>query len=500
MLTANGGVVLKTITPEKSGVSSAKIQEYIEYLEENHISTHSIIMMRGDDIFFENYWKPFNADFKHRMYSVSKSLVGLAVGFLEQDGLIDLDKEIQEYFPKECKAQKDENMRRQTVRDMLMMSTAKQDRYWFSDKPADRVQYYFEHLGSESRPGGLFFRYDSTGSFVLGALVERIVGKPFMEYLRDKMFREIGVSDGAYCLKSPGGHSWGDSAVICTPRDMLKIARFTMNGGSWNGKQLLNRDYVTTATSKLIDNDYLNEGLSNNMGYGYLIWRTLDNSFFFNGMGSQLAICVPDKDIIMMYNADTQGSDPTAREMIIQGFFRMIVRPAADEALPEDAVAHKALLDYAESLELFSAKGRKVSPLAEKIHGVTYAMGDNPMGISKVRFDFTDEGGVLSYVNAQGDKQLPFGLCANVFGEFPQDGYADEMACVPGNRRYACAASAAWVDNTKLHLKVQIIDKYFGVLDAVFAFKGDCCSIVMNKTAEDFLSEYQGMATGFAVK
>ena len=61
---------------------------------------------------------------------------------------------------------------------------------------------------------------------------------------------------------------------------------------------IMMRAYVTAATSKLIDNGYMNDELSNTMGYGYLIWRTLDNSFFFNGMGSELAICVPDEDFL----------------------------------------------------------------------------------------------------------------------------------------------------------------------------------------------------------
>ncbi len=483
-------------TPEAVGVSSAAIQEYIVYLEENAIATHDMLLMRGDDVFFEGYWKPFDAAFQHRMYSVSKSVVALAVGFAEQDGLIDLDKPIVEYFPVESAAQTDKYMRRQTVRDMLMMSTAKQDRYWFTDKPADRVQYYFENPSTDSRPAGVFFRYDSTGSFILCALVERLTGMTFLEYLRGKFLDEIGVSPDIYCLKCPGGHSWGDSAIICTPLDMLKIARFTLNGGSWNGKQLLNRAFMDAAVAKQLDNQYGDAEEFNGSGYGYLIWRTLDNSFFFNGMGSQLAVCVPSKDMIMMYNADTQLCD-TTRQLIMEGFFRMIVRPAED-ALPENPTAHKALCDYAATLELLSVKGDALSPIKTQIDGVTYIMNTNKMGISRLRFDFCADGGVMTYTNAQGEKQLPFGLCRNEFGTFPQDGYPDDVATVPGKRRFACATSAAFVDDRKLHLKVQVIDTCFGVLDMVFGFKDDTCAVVMRKSAEDFFGEYEGEAVGYA--
>ena len=37
---------------------------------------------KGDDIFFEKYWAPFTADTLHRMYSVTKSFVSIAIGFL----------------------------------------------------------------------------------------------------------------------------------------------------------------------------------------------------------------------------------------------------------------------------------------------------------------------------------------------------------------------------------------------------------------------------------
>ena len=73
-------------TPESVGVSSEKIEQFIKRLEDKQLATHSLILARGNQIFFEHYWEPFHREFQHRMYSVSKSFVSLAIGFLEQDG------------------------------------------------------------------------------------------------------------------------------------------------------------------------------------------------------------------------------------------------------------------------------------------------------------------------------------------------------------------------------------------------------------------------------
>ena len=67
--------MFKKVTPEKAGISSKTVLRYLNILEDYGLSTHSIIMARGNDIFLECYYKPFNKDFKHRMYSVSKSFV-----------------------------------------------------------------------------------------------------------------------------------------------------------------------------------------------------------------------------------------------------------------------------------------------------------------------------------------------------------------------------------------------------------------------------------------
>ena len=81
-----------------------------------------------------------------------------------------------------------------------------------------------------------------------------------------------------------------------------------------------------------------------------------------------------------------------------------------------------------------------------------------------------------------------------------QDGYSDEIATIPGNIHYKCASSAAWISEDTLDIQVQIIDKYFGVLNMRFGFKENRVAIQMHKVAEDFLKEYSGFATGYIQK
>lgn len=484
--------VLHYQTPEAVGISSRDVEAYIRLLESRHLATHDVLMARGNQIFYEHYWKPFTSDFRHRMYSVSKSFVALAVGFLVQDGLAALDDPMSLYFPEELQGQEDRNMHRQTIRQMLTMSTAKQDRNWFRAQTEDRVRFYFANDRKETRPPGTIFDYDSTGSFVLGALVERLTGKTLMAYLKEKLFDEIGVRPDASCLRCPGGHSWGDSGILCTPMDLLRVARFTLNGGSWDGKQLLDREYVKAATSKQIDNNYAEIHCCDSYGYGYLIWRTYQDSFFFDGMGCQFAVCVPEQDLILIYNADNQGK-AGAHHVIIDGFFDCIVNRAASGPIAEDRQGLEQLQAYSEGLKLAAAEGPAHSGFEKSVEGKVWYFQDNPMGISKMKLTFSGEKGCLSYTNAQGDKELTFGMGCNEFGLFPQEGYsADVGSCFAPGNYYHCAASAAWVEERKLRILVQIIDRYFGNLSITLGFTEDEVGVYMEKNAEFFLNEYAG--------
>ena len=485
--------MFRNVSPESVGVKSENVLEYIKYLERRGIVMHSIIMMRGNDIFAEYYYKPFDKDFVHRQYSQTKSYVSVAIGLLEEEGKLKLSDTIDSHFPERIDKELSPFLKEQTIEDMLKMETAASYPNWFTSGDPDRVHMYLNN-GTQVHPAGTLWWYDSTGSHVLGALVEKLTGKNLLDYLKEKLFNKMGTFSTAEILKTPNGEAWGDSALLCTPRDMLSFARFVMNYGTWENERLMNEAYLRKATSKISDNNL--EGFTNcdSYGYGYQIWRAEQNSFAFLGMGGQDTVCVPDKDLIIVYNGDNQGKS-NAREITMNGFFDYIVNNINENALPENKEALNKLNSYTENLELAYLKGNKTSPFINEINGKVYiAQGENQMGIKKFSLSFYGDEGAFKYENAQGEKEIKFGIGKNVFGKFPELGYSNEIGGVrtTGGFMYNCAASLIFSEEKKIKLKVQIIDKYFGNFTATFAYKNNSCAVRMTKTAEDFLEKYHG--------
>ncbi len=485
--------MFQTVTPEKVGIKSKDVLDFLEGAENCTSSLHSILLLRGNDIFCEGYYAPFQRDSLHRMYSQTKSYVGIAVGLLEEEGKLRLSDKIADYFRDKIDGELHPWFEAQTIEDMLTMRTCCQPEDWFTSDDKDRVHNYFNR-SKVVRPSGTTWEYDSAGSQVLCALVERLAGKPILDYMKEKLFNEMGSFQNARVLKAPTGESWGDSALLCTARDMASFGRLLMNGGVWGGKRLMNEEYVKKATSKIVDEQETGHRNTPCVGYGYQIWRTKENTFAFLGMGQQLTICSPEKDIMVVCTSNSQGAYYPYGVFIDQ-FIEKILRRAGDAPLPEDKEATKTLQDKLSSLKIRALRGEETSPTVEKINGKKFIpVSENKQGITEFSLRFNGNEGVFAYTNAQGKKELPFGINENVFGKFPQYGYSNEYGATPTTDGflYDCATSATWRTEDTFTIYTQIIDKYLGNLTVTFAFKGEYVSVVMTKFAEAYLLEYNG--------
>ncbi len=484
-------------TPESAGVPSKGILNYLKFLNKRELSLHSVLIARGDKLICEAYWAPFDAAVPHRMYSQTKSYVGLAVRLLADDGLISLDDKIIKYFPEKLPEKIHPFLAELSIRNMLMMRTCYDGcPTWFTSDTDDRVKYYFSHTPTVYP--GTQYHYDSEGSFVMGALVERLTGKTFLDYLRDKCLREIGFSETAYCLKCPGGHSWADSALICTPLDMLKYGRFVGCYGKWKGRQIIRRGIFEEAFSEKSATFESGFRAYADNGYTSQFWHSYGKAFGFNGMHDQFTMYDPETDITFTCTSGNRRNT-SSREIMTEFLLNNVIEQAADGALPENEADYRELEDYISGLELIASTGAKNSAVEAEINGRIFTAEKSTTGISDFSFTFTDDKCEFSFVNEQGSKKIVAGRGEyNIFQDFPQTGYSGEVGgkVCPGHT-YKCAASFAWESENQMLMKVQIIDEYIGNLYISFAYRDGYARVRMDGDAEHFLKEYN---TAFTAK
>lgn len=480
---------LPSVSPESKGLSCKSITAFVQRLR--RLNMHSYMLLRDGLVLSEGYWKPFDARSGHRMYSVSKTFTSAAIGALCGEGRISLSDPVAKYFPDMLPEKPHPFILSMTIRDLLIMATPfTQPTY--SPNRRDWTKSFF--TTAPSHPAGTVFAYDTSGTFILDALIERVTGMPFLEYLKDKAFRKMGMSEEMWCVKSPDGYSWGGSGVICTTADLAKFAQLFLNGGEWEGEQLLPRDYIQAATSIQIDNN--TSGAVNcstdGYGYGYKVWMTRDGSWSFLGMGDQLAVVVPDKRFIFVCTADNQGNDGSRHE-IYDALWEEIIGKLSDSPLPEDKEGTETLHRLNSALEPNPQSGALTSVYAEKVNGTDYKIES---GMSRSKLIFKDGGGIWEHSFGDETRRIEFGIGCFREGEFPNRNYFGESIGFPKGKGYRYIASGAWTEEHKFVLRLYVIDDYFGNLTVTFSFKDDYVALRMIKTAEWFLDEYQGFTCG----
>jgi CubicO group peptidase (beta-lactamase class C family) len=100
-----------------------------------------------------------------------------------------------------------------------------------------------------------------------------------------------------HLILQPTGQAYGGGGHIFVPRDFLKMAQLLLNGGAWDGKQILPRDWLHRIAASLRD-------LTPTQQYAYL-WNSVEYSygdrkvraFFAGGNGGQIFMAIPDLDL-----------------------------------------------------------------------------------------------------------------------------------------------------------------------------------------------------------
>src|SRR5918912_291082 len=108
--------------PERQGIRSTAILDFLEAVERDVRDLHSFMLLRRGAIVAEGWWEPYGAQSPHMLFSLSKSFTSTAIGLLVAEGRLTVDDPVLDFFPEEAPAEPSEHLRALRVRHLLTMT------------------------------------------------------------------------------------------------------------------------------------------------------------------------------------------------------------------------------------------------------------------------------------------------------------------------------------------------------------------------------------------
>ena len=234
-------------TPESQGVSSRHIQNFLEELNrDRELYAQSVMILRNGNVICEAAYGAQNLQAAKYTFSACKSVVSLAVGLLADDGALSVEDEVSSFFEESGSTALRRRLRGMTVEDLLTMRSGVLFTEAEALTEADWARRFLgDYLKSES---GAEFAYNSLNTYMLSAIVCRRTGRSLTEFLRERLFEPMDITD-IHWETCPKGIEKGGWGLYIRPEDLAKLGQLVMNGGLWQGKRLISQEYLTAATT-----------------------------------------------------------------------------------------------------------------------------------------------------------------------------------------------------------------------------------------------------------
>jgi CubicO group peptidase (beta-lactamase class C family) len=453
---AKNAQALPRSTPERQGISSSAILAFVEAADKEIDGMHSFMLVRHGNVVAEGWWRPYDAETPHVLYSLSKSFTSTAVGLAIAEGKLSLDDEVLKFFPEDAPADPAANLRAMRVRDLLRMNTGQQTEAPLrQDETGSTIQVpWTKKFLAHPVPfkPGTHFLYNSPATYMLSAIVQKLTGMTVLDYLRPRLFEPLGFENPTW-VTSPQGVSAGAYGLSVRTEEIARFGQLYLQKGKWKGRQLIPAAWVEEATARQTSNGSSPKS-DWDQGYGYQFWRSRHNSYRGDGAFGQYCMVIPELDAVV---AITSGVRDMQRVMNL--VWDKLLPAMQATSLPEDVAARRKLEAKLSGLMLWPPSGQPTAPVAAKVSGRWYEFPENDRGIQAMALDFNADSPTLNVRTAKGETRLPIGIgsWAKSRGGFTNG--LDQFLSVPTNP--LVAASGAWTAENVFTIKLALYETPF---------------------------------------
>lgn len=252
----------------------------------------------------------------HVVHSISKSFVSALVGIAADQGYIaDVKTPVLDFFDYTEYQNWDPRKRAITLENVLSMQLGLEWDEWqypfgdqrnsltaLTENHQDFVKALFD-LPLIDSPGTQY-RYNSVASISLGYVVEKSTGLPLETFAQQFLFEPLEIHQAGW-FKTPDGVPDTSSGLFLKTRDLAKFGQLYLDGGAWNGVQIISNEWVEKSLQKSSDIE-----MNFTYGYGYQWWL---GEFEYNerqiqfyssrGFGGQFIIIVPEHDLVVAFTS-----------------------------------------------------------------------------------------------------------------------------------------------------------------------------------------------------
>ncbi|CAM4358981.1 serine hydrolase [Zobellia roscoffensis] len=311
-------------------MGNKKTLELENIIQKDYTNIAGIIVLKNNDIVFENYFNDYVETDTIHIASVTKSILSILIGIAIDKGFIDnIEQNVLEFFPKYVLKKREKTIQKVTIRHLLTMTAP----YKFKSEPYTKVyssddwtKSVLDLLGGKTLSGE--FKYTTIGLQVLSGILTSATGKSVLVFASENLFSPLGIKtpdnlrihnkkEHFSFLKDKYVHGWvidpknintAGWGLTLTTRDIAKIGQLYLNEGKWNNSQIVSPKWIKESTKK--------QSQLNDLAYGYLWWiidNKENNCFSAIGDGGNIIYVNRLKNVVI---AITSQFMPRAKDRI----------------------------------------------------------------------------------------------------------------------------------------------------------------------------------------